>query len=440
MNFFKRALIHVQANIGKSILILLIFLITMGAVSTAFMSLAMYNKTLTATFDEGTVPVKVDNEYPEGLIGRATYDWNVPRITVEDYLEIANLEQIVETKIAIETQLVEDQLALPDDIEVYGGLSVSYTDVPDSFNSYTRDATEFSYDKDQYKNDPNSVIVSDQILASNDLEVGDQITLDLNSSYGKEYAIDELSKQQITIVGSYSAAPTQEMIENEQAQAAKYDFEPDLTFSYLYTEIFLPFAKGEEIEELYQKNGMESYENPLHVDATYYLSSLDEVDGFEKAVEDLIGIQVDVDFDTNEVDSEMVNGLSIIESIMSLVKYFIYFGVLIVIVLLTIIITLFIRGRKKEIGIMLALGETRRNVYLQLVFEQVIIMGIATIISYPICLAILSLLASKYGFIGLGFTVIPLLKSIGIGIIIIGLITLIPTIYTMRVNPKKILL
>lgn len=38
MNLFKRALIQVKANIGKSILIFLIFFMTMGAVSTGFMT------------------------------------------------------------------------------------------------------------------------------------------------------------------------------------------------------------------------------------------------------------------------------------------------------------------------------------------------------------------------------------------------------------------
>lgn len=440
MNYFKRALIHVKANLGKSLLIFIIFLVTMGAVSTAFMTSRMYNKTLEQTFKDGTVPVYVRNSYPDDLIGNITYNWNdYQEISSQQKFDIAELEEVESSDISMYSSLKPGQLTMPNETLDYG-ISINYVKNPEqSVSEGNKEAYQFDYDKELFKNNPQSIILNDLILDENNLEVGDTIVLDINSDYSEVESIPELEEQEFTIVGSYSAEPTQAMIDNENADAEKYGFEPDLTFSYLYTNAYIPLSAGKSYLKYYEGVDQQHGE-AIGASATYYLKSLDDVNKFKTDVETLIDAQVEVEFDLNSEESETAEGLSVIIGIQSILNYFLLFGVVVVIVLLTILITLFIRGRKKEIGIMVALGETKRNIYFQLVFEQVIIMSLATILAYPICLAILTVLSSKFGFLALGLTIVPLIQSVIVGVIIIGLITLIPAIYTLRLQPKKILL
>ncbi len=440
MNYFKRALIHVKTSLGKTMLIFIIFLVTMGAVSTAFMTTTMYNKTLEQTFKDGIVPVYVEVSHPDDLIGNLTYDWNnYQYISSQEKLDIAELDEVESSNITMYSNLKPGQLIVSDTEDEYEG-NITYVKSPEQSvtDSYS-EAYQFDYDQDQFKNNPQSIVLNDKVLEMNELEVGDKITLNVNSGYTDTESIPELEEQEFTIVGSYSVTPTQAMIEAEKASAEEYGYEPDLDFGYLNTDIYIPLAAGESYlgyyEGIDQPNG-----EAIGSSATYNLKSLNDIEQFKADVEELTNKQVEVNFDLGSTEKEAAKGLSVIITIKDMLAYFLLFGVIVVIVLLTILITLFIRGRKKEIGIMVALGETKRNIYFQLVFEQVIIMSIATIIAYPICLAILTILSSKFGFLSLGLTLVPLIQSIIVGIIIIGLITLIPAIYTLRLQPKKILL
>lgn len=443
MNFFKRALIQVRANSGKSILIFIIFLVTMGAVATGFMTSRMYNKTLKETFKDGTVPVSIRNEYPDTVLSSLTYDWNDEQfITGQQYFDIAEFEQVASSEINLSSMISGSQLELPNQLRDYD-IDISYLDNPEQSTAIGNfEAYQFDYDQDAFKSNPNAVIINDQILELNEISVGDTITLDLNAPYADNRIIPELEEQEFTVVGSYTITPTQEMIDYQNEMAEKYDEEPDLTFSYLYSNIFMPFAKGQEVMQITEQNGANpQYGEGVYTSAIYSLKSLDQLKSFETDVEAFVGMPIEINFQLNdESDNEMANALSTIEQIKDMLNYFLMFGIMVVIVLLTILITLFIRGRKKEIGIMAALGATKRDIYFQLVTEQVIIMTIATLVGYPICLMILSVLSAKFGFLGLGFTIVPLIESLVVGAIIIGLITIIPAVYTLRVNPKKILL
>lgn len=445
MNFSKRALIHVRANLGKSILIFLIFLVTMGAVSTGFMSKRMYDKTLQETFKDGVVPVRVQPEYPDTVLSGFTYDWNQwQNLSTQQYFDIAELEEVDSSSIQISSTLQSGQLILPSELKG-SELDINYVQDPQTTLEENVDEQDIDYqidyDKDEFKSNPNSIIMSDKVLEANDLEVGDKLTLDLNSEYTSGVSFPEFEDQELTIVGSYTAEPTQAMIDRQLADAEEYGYEPDTTFSYLNTTVYMPLVRGQEMAQLLTENDINVDQQGLWADASYDLKSLDDVAPFEAAVEELTGMPIEVSFDLYGDDANaMASSLSAIQGIQEILNYFLAFGIIVVTVLLTILITLFIRGRKKEIGIMVALGETKRNIYLQLVLEQVIIMAIATISAYPICLIILTALSAKFGFLGLGLTVVPLLQTIVVGAVIIGLITIIPAVYTLRLKPKKILL
>lgn len=439
MNKFERALIYVMANKGKSALVFIIFFVTMAAVSTGYLSKKMYDNTLEDTFADGTVPVYLNFAYPETMMGDLTNDWrNDANISNQNYYDIAELEQVDSSDISMSSNIYLEDLVLPDASRSYGldALSVSYVDDPkDAVSSYYSDAYTFDYDKDEYKGEENTIILNDQLLEVNDLKVGDTITLDMNSSYIDTEPIEELNAVEFTIVGSYSVEPTQEMIDKEKSDAETYDYEPDLDFGYLYTDAYMPNKVGVDLINTYNQNGQNG-DDAIWTNGTYNLTSLDVVDSFKADAEAITGFPIKVQYST---DSDAMEGLELIEYIKDFIKYFLVAGIVVVVVLLTVIITLFIRGRKKELGILVALGESKKNIFIQLVTEQAIILAAATILSYPICFITLQIAANKFAFSS-SFAIMPLIYSILTGIVIVALITIIPTIYTLRLKPKKILL
>lgn len=441
MNLFKRALIQVKANIGKSILIFLIFFMTMGAVSTGFMTSRMYNRTLKETFKDGVVPVYVSLQYGGDtlLSSFSNAGSSIDFIQSQQYFDMADFEEVDSSTISMNEQVKAGQLKVKSYED--NGLDVQFDTKPEiEEDGYAKGVYTFDYDKDAFKSDPNSVILNDEIMELNNLEVGDKITLDLNSEYSNEAPLDELKAVELTIVGSYTITPTQKMIDDANADAKKYDYEPDPYLDQNKGTIYMPQAAGIKLDKLYTENLGQTNNDVLLSNGTYSLRSLKDLKPFTTKAEELIGAPIDVRFDLGEDESGKADSLYKIEEIKSILKYFMAFGIVLVVVMLTIIITLFIRGRKKEIGIMVALGETRKNIYFQLVLEQVLIMITATILAYPICFGILMILSKKFGFQGMGITIVPLLLSIAVGAVIIGLITIIPAVYTLRVKPKKILL
>lgn len=437
MNIVKRAFVQIRANFGKSILVFIIFLLVMSAVSAIFITTALYEKTLDATFENGTVQVTIDPEFPKTLVGMYNFDWEQrPEITLSQYKEIAKLDSVVDSNISITSWFDMEQFSIQ---TASGEMLMDYQFVqsPETMTEiYYKEAISYNYDRDAFKSNPNSIIINDQIMAEKNLEVGDTITLDLTPASVSNAASDELREQELTIVGTYTVEPTAKMIETEKLLAEKYEEGPDLDFFALKNTLILPYAKGEEIAKIY-----EDIPEAYRADAVYSLESLEHEIQFKSDVETLLGYPVDVNYYLiDDEENTLADILSEIGAIKSFLNYIVSFTVSFIVVLLTVIITLFVRGRKKEMGILVALGEKRRNIYLQLVFEQLILLGFAFIIAYPVIYMYLNSILQEYSTLSLGFDFIPFVQTISIGIIIVGLITLIPAIYTLRVTPKKILL
>lgn len=439
MGVFKRALVQVRANLGKSILIFIIFLMTFGAVSATFVVTRMYNKTVDETFKEGVVPVTIWPEENMGSFGLGISFDEYKQISYEQYQKVEQLDQVESTDISFSMSISGDELEYPDEFsqEMAGSYYVEFSDEPQKTEqAYSDGVYKYDFDMDEYKSNPNSIIINDEVLAANGLSVGDKITLDLNSLNSNGGKKAELEDQELTIAGTYSITPTQEMIEETKKLAQEYSYEVDLAFTDLKTMFMMPYAKGEEIA-----NVLKDEPDAIYSTFTYSLSSLEVKDQFETDAEALIGMPLSVDFNIfSQGLNETAESLSKVTFLKTILDAIVGFIVVVILVLLIVIITLFIRGRKKEIGILVALGETKRNIYVQLLIEQFILLGAAILIEYPVVLIYLNSLAEKNSVIALGFDLIPFGQSILVGVIIVGIITIIPAIYTLRVKPKKILL
>lgn len=442
MNVFKRALVQVRGNLGKSILVFIIFLMTMAAISATFMISRMYNITLVEAFKDGNVPVYVVPETSRsiaGAVGAFTSEDSEPQITLEQYEEISKLDGVMSTEMSISYELKQGQFDVPAEFseDYAGSVDVNYISEPEKLApTLSKDAYKFEYDIEAFNSDPNSIILSKKIFEENNYAVSDKVILNLNSMYSETDPKLELVDQEVTIVGTYEVTPTQQMIDEETESAAMFGVEPDLEFTYLNSQTIMPFAKGEEVVSLFADD-----QDAIFIDVVYKLSSMDTLKPFEEDIEALIEMPVDVEFNIlGDAESEMANALNIVAIFKVILTIIITIVVVIIVILLIVIITLFVRGRKKEIGIMVALGENKRNIYFQLLIEQFIILTLAIIVEYPFMLMTMNSIANENGFLALGFDLIPFGQTLLAGMVIIGIITIIPAIYTLRVNPKKILL
>lgn len=115
------------------------------------------------------------------------------------------------------------------------------------------------------------------------------------------------------------------------------------------------------------------------------------------------------------------------------------------VVILTLLLTIWIRGRKKEIGILLSIGKSKANIILQIFTEAFVVAVISFAASIPFSFSVAekagAFLAAGAGTAGLNVHInaayLPPLYLIGIGLIAVSVIASSWTV--VRQKPKDIL-
>lgn len=441
MNIFKRAVISVWANKGKTLLLFVMFLVTMLTFTSKFMVEGMYNSLLKEAFPDGRVPVEVWPEPERTTFGGRMYSDESPTVTDEMYQEFTKLDSVAEAdKDYYGTFFTTDYQ--------FENSNITSAEVRfiDNIKETDDDGYTYDYDADLYKSLENPIIVNDKFLDKNELSVGDKLTFNLNiNEYSDgETDIEDFYEKEYVIVGTYSFEPTQEMIDQEMEWAEEYGGEPDLDFSYYYNTFFMPKEAARQIENKLIEEGYEVEDSILWVSRTLFLKDAAEIKNFEKEVEKITGFGVDVSLNIYGQSQDEITDVQ--ETVMQLswtimmINQFLTIIVVVVSILIMIIAIMLVRSRRKELGILIALGERRSKVYLQLVIEQLVVVLTTTIVSYPLVYILLKTYATNADIGDLPFVLLPILPTIGAGIVLVLFSTLIPAIYTLRLNPKKILL
>lgn len=436
MSVLQRAIIMLKNNMLQTIIWLVVFLITIGFIMVSFFTNDLYQSILADIFVDGDVPVYVMPELSKGssdqFVGNNS-EYSV--LSAEDKEKISHSSYVTKVDKSFSSQLdmgslkVENStysnsnslnanyISKPEDVEAEEGFSLVKT-TTEAFTSL------------------NQIILSETLLSQNDLEVGDEITLDLNQPGVGDDGYAELENIKFKIIGSYKFEPTQKMIDAERENAAKLNYEPDLDFAYMQTTVFLSQKLALTINDLEKQP--DEKEQVINSNYTYYLSDISNLNDFKVEAEQISGIGLDVDVNTMDLkDGKVtVDMLSIIiMTINSLLKVAIF----IVSFILILISALFIKGRQKEIGILLALGAKRKTIYVQLIVELLIPMFISLIIMYVLGTMVCIGLVSNIG-LGNAILLSPLIKSLALGVILVSIATFIPAILIIRLEPKKILM
>lgn len=430
MNILSRALISLKGNKGKTTIWLFLFLISSGMVMTTFFTNMLYESMLADIFIDGDVPVYV---VPKALNDDSLTGVDYATVNMDMLEEIGNTDTVDSVDKKLQSQVEFGELKHNNSPNsTRESLAVYYID--DVLELDDKEGYTVDYDENiEFKD--NSILLSEELLEVNDLSIGDKINLDLNPP-SSETPYSELSNVEFEIVGAYTFEATQKQIAQEKEMASKYNFEPDLNFTSMQLDAYMPMTVAEKIIKLDNENNAD--QESLYYNYMFNLKDIDDLTQFTNDAEAITGFPLDVTVNTSNLpDGKItVNGLNTITLI---TRSFFVAGLIIVVLSLLIISTLMIRGRRREIGILLALGAKRSTVYLQFVLEQSIVMLIATIFMYIIGCIVTLLLVNNVGF-GSSFLFMPLVYSVLCGFFLVIVVTLIPAIYTMKSNPKEILM
>lgn len=270
-----------------------------------------------------------------------------------------------------------------EDTESYYGAGVDFKYLPAAYGlSYTQYGEASSYtatlssekcskfQSGKYKlvdgrhitpDDKHACLISKELADYNKLSVGDKI---------KMYSLDSDAISEFEIVGIFDGT------EGTSGNALTVD-EISANCGYIdYATMFELFKK-----ELNGYQQLTIYvEDPVCVQNVYdKISTLPE----------LKGKTLKLSIDTDEYDIVSTP----LESLQKLVNTTIIIISVVSIVILTLLLTIWIRGRKKEIGILLSIGKSKLNIILQIFTETFVV----AVISFAASIPFSNLIAEKAG-------------------------------------------
>lgn len=429
MSFIKRAGLYCLRQRFKTFILFLVLTIIAAFMLTG---IAIRDASLGAAADVqtaigGKIMLELDTEGHMGSgqqnqWGGTTYSYNGDLITQEIVDAIGKVDGVVDYN--------------SEDIAYYGAgvnfkylpaaLGLSYTPYGESSNYTATLSSEkcSKFQSGQYKlvdgrhirpDDKHTCLISKELADYNKLSVGNKV---------KMYSLDSDSVTEFEIVGIFDGT------EGTSGNALTVDEIPANCGYIDYATLFELFE-----DELDGYGQLTIYvENPASVQNVYdRISALPELKGKT--------LRLSIDTDEYEVVSTPL------ESLQKLVNITIIIISVVSIVILTLLLTIWVRGRKKEIGILLSIGKSKADIILQLFTETFIVAVIAFAVSIPIS----NLTAAKAGTflvsrvttettnLNVQMNAAYLLPLYSIGILLIGVSVIASSWTVARLKPKEIL-
>ena len=315
-----------------------------------------------------------------------------------------------------------------------------------------------TFTDEDIKNGNNVILVSEQVASKNKLNVGDKIKL---GSQIDIYSVNsQVVEEEYEIIGIFET---------------KTEYEKDITGNLIEIEsnyvdtIYMPNDAIKNIHDKVitevKKQEVDSYD-AFSIITNYELNSIDEIDEFKS--ENLSNLPKGYVFEDN---SESISSVIVpMNNMKDLSNIIVYASIVSSIIIIGLISILFCKERKKEMGIYLALGEKKINIALQLLIETLLVSVIAITISIFTGNMIAKNVSNKmlqnkiveqnakienqynynsYDLINceevmdnytVSLNIGTILMIYAVAIISISLSTVIPIYYTLKLNPRKILM
>lgn len=315
-----------------------------------------------------------------------------------------------------------------------------------------------TFTDDDIKNGNNVILISEQVANKNKLNVGDKIKL------GSQIDIDSADvtvvEDEYEIIGIFETKKEYE--KNSEGKTVEAESE------YI-DAIYMP---NEAIKNIHnkvtdetKKQNVDTYD-AFSVITKYELNSIEDVEEFKS--ENLSNLPKGYVFKDN---SESISSITVpINNMKDLSNIIVYASIIASVIIIGLIMVLFCKERKKEMGIYLALGEKKINIAMQLLLETLLVSIVAITISVFTGNIIAKNVSNKmlknqiteqstkienqnnynsYDLIDsekitdnytVSLDVKTILMIYTVAIISISLSTTLPIYYTLKLNPRKILM
>lgn len=485
MNYMKRAWLSVTRKRGKSAILFAVILILGNVIAGAIavnQSTQNVEKQIKnqlgslATIDidyealmansEGGTSMEEIQPLPEELIKQ-----------IGERSEVKQYDYLREASIAVENlkpyrfSRQEDD----DNVMIVGGMlsliHLAGTNLlkPLDFEEGTVNLTQGRFFTEEEQRTGKRVgLISEELAQENGLAVGDTMVLDgqfIDYSSGEEPEKQKGNDYPIEIVGIFKNTNLEKANEkNDNSSSSFFDDSP-------FNRIYMPNDAVKTIVEEERTGQQAAFpatdpgSDEDFFTPQFILNQPEDAEQFKQEVTPLLPNGYKVNASTDEYDrvGTSMNRLSQISS------YVVVIAVIASLIIISLIIVLFTRDRKYELGIYLSLGERRKYVFAQIVIELLLIGISAMLISLVTgnmlgkmvsesLLASSMLEANQAGmeqfFVGapkidqatineafrVQYTLSYVIAFLATGIVTILLSAVVPLLYILRLNPKKIML
>ncbi|QGH35672.1 FtsX-like permease family protein [Gracilibacillus salitolerans] len=471
MNFLKRGLLSITRRKGKS-LILLAVLFILGNVIAGAISISQATANVEDSIKErlGTgATIELDYEALDNMEESELMNLEIPNLGEELINQIGELPYVKYYDYNTTTFLASEEIESYNPMMeeegdvVMEGMGpqfqlkgVNYAPLLDIEEGKSELVDGRVFTDEEIKNGTPVAIISKKLADLNNIQVGDTFSLSNEiyeySESGEEEIIDSRDVP-LEVIGIFEPKTVNNDAENqEEFDYMDMDFQNTIYVANQLVSQEMEFAVGDMPE-------YEDYYVP-----SFVLNEPKDAEAFEEEVSPLLPELFIVRHATDSYDSIA----SPIESMSNLSKYVLIASVITTILIIGLVVLLFLRDRKRELGIYLSLGESRLRVVGQIITEVLII----SIIGMTLSLFTGNLLAQTvsdslidndndqreeemyyYTEMQTDLTTEDVIDAYevsltgdfillfyAVGIITILLSTVIPLIYIIRLNPKKIMM
>lgn len=225
------------------------------------------------------------------------------------------------------------------------------------------------FSADDISNGNNVIIISQEVANKNKLNVGDKINL---GSQVDIYSADStIVEDEYEIIGIFETSKSYE----RDSEGKLVEIESDYIDTIYMPNDAIKKIHSKVIEEVKRK-GVDDYDT-FALKVKYQINSINELEEFKS--ENLSKLPKGYEFNDN---SEKYNSVATpMQNMKDLSNIIVYASIIASVIIIGLISILFCKERKKEMGIYLALGEKKINIAMQILLETLIVAIIAITIS-----------------------------------------------------------
>lgn len=491
MSIVKRAWISITRRKNNSIVIFLIIFILSNVLLITLTASNSIKNTKEMVLEQYPPVVSIDYNYenygkkeynPELTLDKVETLYSKSKDIIKSYdyslsISLDKTDEINLSNISEKVSQLEEIEGLQDYL-VLSGTQLSSTSLIDEGKAKLIKGKGFS-DED-IKNANPKVIVSKQFAEANALEIGTILSLK-NVLYemelaggagyvqGDEYFSEEID---LEVVGILEINEIEDFIKKENVENSSDTsmvFEKQQIADRLYVpNMYVNNLIIANNQHIYEKYGDEAESMPLtktnNVAPKFVLNDMKDLEKFTTIAKEIYN---ENDFSITSIVDEYESIAKPLNSMSELLDLIFKISILASIVIITLVLCVFMYFRKKEMGILLALGEKREKIFTQLLIETLLISILAATLAIFTSMFFSNMLmdntmnslltsttnqtvvmGSGYGlnveeianqYQG-GFSLIALFVFYLTLIITIVVSQLATMLYLLRLNPKKILM